>query len=538
MENTNAHRTIIPHENAFASSSSSPASTRSQSYDPRYDLSLQQRGPEVRNTLASDCYRRLRQLFPCLPIIPHENEDLSSSSMPPQIAGAPLTSYPDYDVFINHRGPDVKTSFATDLYHRLDHCGLRVFLDKPEMQGGLDIARQIKHAIETASIGIAIFSPTYAESSYCLDELHRMWKTCNSDRAIIIPVFYRVKPSEVRWPAKGPYGEALLSHKMKGRFNSQTIQDWKDALFHAAGISGFELEACNGKDEKLLDEVVGRILEIGPKSPLKYVTKPEFERTVLLQQRSSKAMVVGIVGPGGVGKTKLAQDFFNSKRSEYSGSCFLSDVKESSGISLQRTLIKDLTGLEVHIDTIDKGKDELKMHISRFYAYTCFHALIVLEDVDHADQMDGVLAVRDILGSNSLILVTSRDKQVLKRARISETSIYNLTGLCTPRPKTNFILGSDLFEKLPSSLDQLRSLKELWLHDSPNLKCLSGPYGLLNRLRELNIVDCGIQSLSEDLVKMNHLEVFRVYNCPLGELSFRKVGDKVILLREAKLLGV
>jgi len=283
---------------------------------------------------------------------------------------------------------------------------------------------------------------------------------------------------------------------------------------------------------------VGRILEIGHKRPLKYVTKPEFERTVLLQQRSSKAMVVGIVGPGGAGKTKLAQDFFNSKRSEYSGSCFLSDVKESSGISLQRTLIKDLTGSEVQIDTIDQGKDELKMHISRFYASTCFHALIVLEDVDHADQMDGVLAVRDILGSNSLILVTSRDKQVLKRARISETSIYNLTGLCTPRPKTNIILGSDLFEKLPSSLDQLRSLKELWLHDSPNLKCLSGPYGLLNRLRELNIVDCGIQSLSEDLVKMNHLEVFRVYNCPLGELSFRKVGDKVILLREAKFLGV
>jgi len=37
--------------------------------------------------------------------------------------------------------------------------------------------------------------------------------------------------------------------------------------------------------------------------------------------------------------------------------------------------------------------------------------------------------VKDILSSNSLILVTSRDKQVLQSARIAEASIYRLTGL-------------------------------------------------------------------------------------------------------------
>lgn len=188
----------------------------------------------------------------------------------------------------------------------------------------------------------------------------------------------------------------------------------------------------------------------------------------------------------------------------------------------------------MQINTIDQGRDELKKRISRLNA---FHALIVLDDVDHADQLDGVLPFRDILGCKSLILVTSRDKQVLKRAGISETSIYNLTGLDTPRPKTNFILGSDMFKELPSSLGQLSSLTKLWLHDSPNLKCLSGSYSLLNRLTELNIVDCGIISLLEDLPKMNHLEVFRVYNCSaLDELSFRKDGSKVLFLRDGRVL--
>ena len=103
---------------------------------------------------------------------------------------------------------------------------------------------------------------------------------------------------------------------------------------------------------------MGRVLEIG-RAPSKYVTKSQFQKTV----RSSKGIVVVIVGPGGVGKTKLAQDFFESNRSNYSRSCFLSDAKESSGISLQRRVIKDLTKADVQIDTIAEGKHELKMRL-------------------------------------------------------------------------------------------------------------------------------------------------------------------------------
>jgi hypothetical protein len=83
-------------------------------------------------------------------------------------------SYKSYDVFINHRGPDVKTTFATDLYRSLSSRGLRVFLDKPELEVGQNISPQILHAIETSFIHIAIFSLTYAESNWCLDELVHM----------------------------------------------------------------------------------------------------------------------------------------------------------------------------------------------------------------------------------------------------------------------------------------------------------------------------------------------------------------------------
>lgn len=120
---------------------------------------------------------------------------------PVTFAASPLTStiaYPNnnyyYDVFINHRGSDVKNTFASHLYRRLVLHGFRVFLDKQELQEGDSLTSQIQGAIRTASVQIAVFSPNYAGSSWCLDELLLILKT----GATIIPVFYNVKPSDLR----------------------------------------------------------------------------------------------------------------------------------------------------------------------------------------------------------------------------------------------------------------------------------------------------------------------------------------------------
>jgi len=152
------------------------------------------------------------------------------------------SSYAPYDVFINHRGPDVKNTFASHIYHSLKSRGLQVFLDRPELQTGHNIHDQIKAAIEVASVHIAIFSENYAESKWCLEELVLMLNS----RGTILPVFYNVKPFELRWTEKGAYAGALQKHEEQQRYDLQTIGEWKKALSHVADISGFELEACNG----------------------------------------------------------------------------------------------------------------------------------------------------------------------------------------------------------------------------------------------------------------------------------------------------
>jgi hypothetical protein len=215
---------------------------------------------------------------------------------------------------------------------------------------------------------------------------------------------------------------------------------------------------------------------------LKRVTKPQldvakyptgldekaqdFERKVLSQQHSGKIQVVGIAGLGGVGKTTLATELFNRKSSNYSKSYFLSDVRENARISLhslQEKLLKGLRVSDPSVDSVSEGKGKLRKYLSGS------PVLVVLDDADHVDQVDALLPV-NVLHPESLILITSRDKTVLIRSGIQESSIYQLTGLdehhsrelfcsyafCQRRPQSGFESLVDRFLKacqgLPLSL--------------------------------------------------------------------------------------
>lgn len=175
-----------------------------------------------------------------------------------------------YHVFISRCGVDVKKTFARSLYLRLLDTGLKAFLDQEELQRGYDFPSQLKHFIATASVHVAILSPGYAKSYWCLQELLMMLET----NAPIIPVFYRVKPAEVRWTKRGKYAEALeeLANKTdegKLRYDSNTIEKWRKALSKVADIIGFEApETCNGEELELelqlelVDKVVQRVCEL------------------------------------------------------------------------------------------------------------------------------------------------------------------------------------------------------------------------------------------------------------------------------------
>jgi hypothetical protein len=55
--------------------------------------------------------------------------------------------------------------------------------------------------------------------------------------------------------------------------------------------------------------------------------------------------------------------------------------------------------------------------------------LLILDDVDQVDQVYALLPDQTFLLSNSLILITSRNKDVLTNSGVEKKSIYKLNGL-------------------------------------------------------------------------------------------------------------
>ncbi len=165
-----------------------------------------------------------------IPMASLTNKGASSSASTPRW---------NYDVFLSFRGEDTRYGFTGHLYRALCDKGFNTFIDN-DLQRGEEIKVELFKTIESSMISIIVFSENYASSTWCLDELVKILG-CRKNGQFVLPVFYKVDPSEVR-QQKGNIGIALAKHEEKFKDNTEKVQSWKVALNEAASLSGWHYE--------------------------------------------------------------------------------------------------------------------------------------------------------------------------------------------------------------------------------------------------------------------------------------------------------
>ncbi|GLJ08052.1 hypothetical protein SUGI_0080500 [Cryptomeria japonica] len=114
------------------------------------------------------------------------------------------------------------------------------------------------------SLHVAIFSPSYAESEWCLDELYLMLRT----GAPIVPVFWEIRPSQLRMEDNnGVYARAFQKHNQVGKFDIQTLEKWRKALNEASLLEGFIYEGDQGEMLEKIATCVAKNIKTAKRKP-------------------------------------------------------------------------------------------------------------------------------------------------------------------------------------------------------------------------------------------------------------------------------
>ncbi|KAL9310784.1 putative TIR domain, P-loop containing nucleoside triphosphate hydrolase [Arabidopsis thaliana] len=335
-----------------------------------------------------------------------------------------------HQVFPSFRGEDVRRGFLSHIHKEFQRKGITPFIDN-EIKRGESIGLEIIHAIRESKIAIVLLSRNYASSSWCLDELVEIMKCKEEFSQIVIPIFYRVDPSDVK-KLTGNFGN-VFKNNCVGKTN-EVIRKWRQALAKVGTTTGYD--SRNWDNEATMIENIATDIS----NMLNYSTPSrDFDGLIgmrahmkvmepMLCLHSDEVRMIGIWGPSGIGKTTIARILFSQFSDSFELSVFMENVKElmytrpvcsdeySAKLHLQKQFMSQIINhKDIEIPHLGVVEDRLKDK----------KVFIVLDNIDQSIQLDAIAKESRWFGHGSRIIITTQDRKLLK-AHDGINHIYNV----------------------------------------------------------------------------------------------------------------
>ncbi|XP_070661915.1 disease resistance protein RPV1-like isoform X2 [Malus domestica] len=337
----------------------------------------------------------------------------------------------NYDVFLSFSGEDTRHGFTGNLHATLKDRGFQAYMDEDDLERGEDIKEQLFRAIEESRISIIVFSKMYADSSWCLNELVKIMECKSKLGRHVLPIFYHVDPSHVR-KQDGDLAEAFQKHEKdiceeqddkKREAKQKQANQWREALTRAGNLSGHHLRITDNRREaevirKIIEEIIMKWL---PRTNELNVAEHPIEiKSRILRiinhlsgGGSNKVVMVGIWGMGGWGKTTAAKAIYNQIHGEFQSKIFLDDIRDATSkhglVYLQKKLVSAILKSKRQIRSVGEGIELIKQEFQHR------RVLLIMDNVDKGDQLNAIAGNQDWFGPGSRIIITTRDKHLLKK---------------------------------------------------------------------------------------------------------------------------